>query len=159
MKNFKFNNGAIEFLRKNKVKLQSLVATILVTSSLVGCGVSEEPNPIENAIVITTTDGEKNIVRKVSKRNCNDYPNENHFHYMDLITGNFYSDSINCISSDYTGWNEYPIYREISNVESITDYLTDEEISKLLKSEFTNEDFANLVIRIKESEIEEVKTK
>jgi len=48
---------------------------------------------------------------------------------------------------------------DISNIESITDYLTDEEISKLLKSEFTNEDFANLVIRIKESEIKEVKTK
>jgi len=83
MKNLKFNNGAIEFLRKNKVKLQSLAATVLVASSLVGCRTYEESNPIENAIVITTADGEKNVVKKVYKRDCSDYQNENHFHYID----------------------------------------------------------------------------
>lgn len=162
MINFKTNKTAIEFLKKNKVRLQSLTAAVLVATTLVGCGKYNAKNNIDNALVITTESGEKTIVKKIERYNCDDKENRNHFHYIDIVTGNYYSDSQNCINRNFNDRmfsHDYPIYVSITNIESISDYLTSEEISKLLKGEFTNDDFAKLAVRIKESEVEEVKTK
>lgn len=154
-----------DFLKNNKVKLQTLTAAILVAGSLVGCGttncnLNNTSDYITNSLVITTTDGEKQIVKKISGINCDDKSNKNHYHYRDVITGNYYSDSLECMRY-YKNFTDcaYPSYLEIQTVESLADYLTDEELSKLIKNEFTNDDYANLVVRIKFSTNEEVKTK
>lgn len=156
---------AKDFLTNNKVKLQTLTAAILVAGTLVGCGTtncnsSNMNDYITNSLVVTTTDGEKQIVKKITSPNCYDKSNKNHYHYRDVITGSYYSDSLECMI-----WHRapvetiYPTYLEVQTVESLADYLTDEELSKLIKNEFTNDDYANLVVRIKFSTNEEVKTK
>lgn len=156
---------AKDFLTNNKVKLQTLTAAILVAGTLVGCGTtncnsSNMNDYITNSLVVTTTDGEKQIVKKITSPNCYDKSNKNHYHYRDVITRSYYSDSLECMI-----WHRapvetiYPTYLEVQTVESLADYLTDEELSKLIKNEFTNDDYANLVVRIKFSTNEEVKTK
>ena len=47
MENFKNNSTAIDFLKKNKVRLQSLAAAVIVAGSLVGC--SKEETPVETS--------------------------------------------------------------------------------------------------------------
>lgn len=154
-----------DFLKNNKVKLQTLTAAILVAGSLVGCGttncnLNNTSDYITNSLVVTTTDDEKQIVKKITSPSCDDKSNKNHYHYRDVITGNYYSDSLECMV-----WHRapvetiYPTYLEVQTVESLADYLTDEELSKLIKNKFTNDDYANLVVRIKFSTNEEVKTK
>lgn len=154
-----------KYLTNNKVKLQTLTAAILVAGTLVGCGTTNSNSSnmndyITNSLVVTTTDGEKQIVKKITSPNCYDKSNKNHYHYRDVITGSYYSDSLECMV-----WHRapvetiYPTYLEVQTVETLADYLTDEELSKLIKNEFTNDDYANLVVRIKFSTNEEVKTK
>ena len=156
---------AKDFLTNNKVKLQTLTAAILVAGTLVGCGTTNSNSSnmndyITNSLVVTTTDGEKQIVKKITSPNCYDKSNKNHYHYRDVITGSYYSDSLECMV-----WHRapvetiYPTYLEVQTVESLADYLTNEELSKLIKNEFTNDDYTNLVVRIKFSTNEEVKTK
>lgn len=156
---------AKEIFKNNKVKLQTLTAAILVAGTLVGCGQTNcnsnnMSEYITDSLVITTTDGEKQIVKKWDNWNCTDHSNKNHYHYRDVVTGNYYSDSLECMDNIGTGIKDtYPTYLEIQTVETLADYLTDEELSKLIKNEFTNDDYANLVVRIKFSTNEEVKTK
>lgn len=165
MEIYYLSKKAKEIFKNNKVKLQTLTAAILVAGTLVGCGTTNSNSSnmndyITNSLVVTTTDGEKQIVKKITSPNCYDKSNKNHYHYRDVITGSYYSDSLECMA-----WHRapvetiYPTYLEVQTVESLADYLTDEELSKLIKNEFTNDDYANLVVRIKFSTNEEVKTK
>ena len=51
MKNFKINNNAIDFFRKNKVRLQSFAAAVIVAGSLVGC-TKEELKSLERIVTM-----------------------------------------------------------------------------------------------------------
>lgn len=160
------NSTAIEFLKKNKIRLQSLAAAVIVAGSLTGCGkkdttVSTTPAElyINNSIVITSATGKKHIVKKISQVGCNDKLNSKHYHYYDFVTNSFYSDSEICDSYVFNKKDVKPIYVNITNTENIADYLTTEEITKLMKDELSIDDCAEIIARIKESEVEEVKTK
>lgn len=166
MKNLQFSDNAKEFFRNNKVRLQSLTAAVIIAGSLVGCGrkdTSVATTPAElyinNSLVITTDTGEKNIVRKIIKNGCDSPFSDEHFHYYDVITGNYYSDNETCLNFINNSRNAFAIYLNITNIESIADYLNAEEITKLMNNELSIEDCVAIVTRIKESSIEEVKTK
>ena len=167
MKNLKINSTAIEFLKINKVRLQSLAAAVVVAGSLTGCAKDSAPvtdssalgdKYINNSYVITNDAGEKNVVKIIRKTTCNDRHNPDHYHYFDVVTQSYYSDSDKCI--EYSNELRAPVFViNVTNVESIFDYLTKEEISKLMKNELSEDDCAEIIFRIKESKIEEVKTK
>lgn len=156
------NSTAIDLLKKNKVRLQSLAAAVIVAGSLTGCEKDKPHTPAEqyinNSIVITSNTGEKYIVRKIDKAGCDDRNNKNHYHYYDVITKSYYSDSEAC--KKYTFFNDInPLNINVINTENIEDYLTVEEITKLMKDELSIDDCAEIIARIKESNVEEVKTK
>jgi len=166
MENFKNNSTAIDFLKKNKVRLQSLAAAVIVAGSLVGCSKEETPvetSPAElyinNSIVITTDTGKKHIVKRIVKSGCDDPFNNQHYHYYDVVTKNYYSDSENCEQYLVHRKSINPIFVNVTNIENIADYLTTDEFTKLMKDELSIDDCVQIVTRIKESEVEEVKTK
>ena len=166
MKNFKSNDTAINFLRKNKVRLQSLAAAVIVASSLTGC---KEKNTIEpttpadiyvhDTVVITSDVGKKYIVKRITRVGCENPFSLEHYHYYDVVTKNYYSDDESCNNYAYRNESIIATYINVANIESISDYLTTEEITKLMKDELSIDDCTEIIIRIKESEKEKVKTK
>lgn len=164
MQKINFIGDAREFFSKNKVRLKALAASMIIIGTLSGCGNNNESSSMEDyitdSLVITTTDGEKQIVKKIIGWNCSDASNKNHYHYRDAVTGSYYSDSLECMNYQKNKVEyAYPTYIEVQTIETLGDYLTSEEIAKLLKNEFTNEDYVNLILRIKSLPNEEVKTK
>ena len=157
------NSTALDFLKKKKVRLQSLVAAVIVASSLTGCKEKEEPTPAEqyinNSIVITNDIGKKYIVRKVNQESITESLNAKHTHYYDVVTKEYYSDLETCNAFIYKRKGIRPLYVNVSITENLVDYLTAEEYTKIMKDELSIDDCAEIIARIKESEIKEVKTK
>ena len=149
-------------VKKNKVRLQSLAAAVIVAGSLTGCE-KDKPTPVEqyinNSIVITTDTGKKYIVRKIDQEQITERLNAKHTHYYDVVTKEYYSDLETCNAFIYKRKGIRPLYVNVSITENLVDYLTAEEYTKIMKDELSIDDCAEIIARIKESEIKEVKTK
>ena len=95
---------------------------------------------LQSTSVITFEDGHKDIVKTIG--NCSD---SQYKHYMSVLTGDYIKD-ISCNEND----KKIMVYhsRSIVNEESIVNYLTSDEISKALDGKLSNDELANIIVRI-----------
>ncbi len=137
-------------------KIASLaIAGSILAASLTGCGSSKKSflnkTSLEKTSVVTFCDGSKDLVNTL-KNPCRDSLEYNH--YVSLISGNYYSD-MECKHVQVDG--EVNHHYDILSVENITKYLTDDEITKAINDELTDEDVKIIIERI--TEPQEVKSK
>lgn len=140
-------------LIEKKKKLYAIaLASTLVTTSLTGCG-KEKPllkgTILENCAV-TEINGEKTIVRF--------YSDGTHYHYQDIVSGLVYIKENECSNKRYD-----TLPQDIS-FKNITCYLTEEELSKAIQKNLTQEDIIAIVCRVnsentEEEELEKMKTR
>ena len=151
----------LEKLKIQKKKLMALALAGVIASTGSGCARntgSLDGSTLANTKVITTTDGKIEIVRDIYKssndRYCKLYNDNTHHHYRDVISGNYYSDSESCEKYEHNFRDIFPIVLDVASVESITDYLTPEEIAKSANGQLTEDDITNIILRIKTQSIE-----
>ena len=122
--------------------LISIIALLSVTSGLL------KGTILENTNVVTFEDGTKDVVKKLVY--CRDGCTREHKIYISIVSNEHFTSS-EC-KSKHTNYylfsnpelNKYSII----NYESITKYLTNEEIVKASKDKLTKEDIANILNRI-----------
>ena len=163
MKIDKFDNNRISKLKNTKLFKGVVIGgcALMLTATLAGCG-EKEPilkDTILDSAVVATVDGDKEVLRRVDFCSHKVYSfdkesetNGYHEHYVNVISGEFlaYSDG-NCYSGKIysDGSTFYPRNVEITNIESITNYLTEEEYKKALDGKFTREDAIKVLAFIK----------
>ena len=154
----------IKNLRINQKLMTKLSSCVLVGSltvmTLTGCSSNDiitsdnllKGTILENARVITFENGRKEIAVVDSFCIKTDYN-----HYYSIVSGEYFSDK-NC-GTDLTRDNCIYKYTIISD-ESITKYLTKDDLIKANKGELIDDDVINIVIRIINPTIEnKIKTK
>ena len=136
IKNFKLNKGIT-----TKLATYILVSS-LTASTLTGCSNDSllEDTLLEKTIVVTFIDGSKDIVVPVEV--CR---NGEANHYRSIISGSYISDK-ECEHRTY-GTRGYINHYEITSLESITKYLTSEQLKKAMNGELTNEDIVGIVTK------------
>ena len=157
----------IKNLKINQKIITKLSSCVLVGSltimTLTGCGsmdsnASNDRNYIlkgtilENARVITFDDGTKEIA--VVDSYC---IHSNYSHYYSIISGEYFSDE-KCRNDVLNRKSNYKYV--ITNDESITKYLTADDLTKASQGELTNDDVINIVTRVINPDVEnKIKTK
>lgn len=154
IKNFKIN---LEVIQSKFLKLKRFVlAGSLVATMLIGCGKESalDETLLEEASVITFEDGSKDIARAINT--CSSFSDDkgDSIHYRSVITGERYSDE-KCTADRPNGEviKHYPIV----NDESLTGYLTADEIAKAINGNLNDEDIIAIIKRVIEptTELEE----
>lgn len=165
----KFNINNISKFRKTKLFKRGVAFALAVTAvgSLAGCG-EKKPilsDTILESSVVATVDGEKEILRKfVPRRHVRYQQYENftiHDHYENVITGEFLVTHQSCGDMYPFDSNEIEPqrYTEITDIKSITNYLTQEELQKAKGGDFTQEDAIMVIARIKNLPVENAEEK
>ena len=172
MKINKFKKNKTFKFRNTKLYKGLVVGTCALTlaATLAGCGQGPVlKDSILDSAVVATVDGDKEILCKKHLYNHIIYDESiennvyvNHEHYVNVISGEWLADSEgNCVSGELSsGTTVYPRNVEITDIESITNYLTEEEYEKAMEGKFTKDDVIKVLIRIKNLpvEIEEAET-
>ena len=146
------------------------VSALTLATALSACGEEKQLIPIlhdtilENAVV-ATVDGDIEVLKEeyVYKDHHICYYDENdkldnHKHYRNIVTGEWLADSQGycdtVITGTWAGNNVNPRNADISNIESITNYLTEEEYQKAIKGELTEDDIIKIITRVKSISVE-----
>lgn len=173
MKINKFKKNKISKFRNTKLYKGIVVgmSALTLATALSACREEKQLTPIlhdtilENAVV-ATVDGDIEILKEeyVYKDHHICYYDENdkldnHKHYRNIVTGEWladsqgYCDTVNT-STSWSINNVNPRNADISNIESITNYLTEEEYQKAIKGELTEDDIIKIITRVKSISVE-----
>ncbi len=155
IRNFKINQKAV-----SKLAACVLVGTLAATT-LTGCGRNDKNNFLEGTIledtcVVTFEDGAKDIAVTLTDCIVDTNTGKYYHHYRSVISGECFA-SEKCISKSTNS----PAFRYygITNEESITRYLTPNEIAKAMQGELDNNDIIAIVRRTMEPTTEETNEK
>ena len=168
MKINKFKKNKTSKFRNTKLYKGLVVGAcaLTLTATLAGCGGKNllDGTILEGAVV-ADVDGDIEILRetyfydsdhKYVLENC-----DNHKHYINIATGEVIADSDGqClrVRTYYSGNNNEfvnPRNVNVSNMKSISNYLTEEEYQKANKGELTDDDIIKIVTRIKSTSVED----
>lgn len=166
----KFNEKLNSKLTKTKLFKRGVALALAATTvgSLAGCG---KKAPLEDTIlensVVALVDGDYEILKVVKSSYCyvtddsNIESSYDHQHYQNVVTNEYLVDNEDCRQFIIRGvWeNQLAIsrYAEITDIKSITDYLTEEELKKANDGSLTDEDIIKIVARIKALPVEDAK--
>lgn len=145
IKNFKINLEAIKskFLKLKRFVLAGSLAATLLT----GCGEKTKSSIfdgtlLEGASVITFCDGSKDVATTFGSCSNNYYDSGSSLHYRSIITGEEYSDEKCGLRS--------LIHYQIANVSNISSYLTQDELTKSINGDLSEEDIIAIISRVVE---------
>lgn len=118
---------------------------------------------LQGAIVGQTEDGHCLVLREVSvvKHECINDKNPYHYHYQDVVSGEYLTNSENCYTILLEGSVAYeeahPRYVHFTSIESISDYLTKEELQNA--ENLSEDDINEIVTRIMTNNEDKAKVK
>lgn len=153
IKNFRINKKA------TAKQMACVLAGSLAVTTLTGCEDTVDRNNIlkgtilEDTCVVTFDDGTKDIATAIDI--CS-FLDVNRYHYYSVISGEYFSDE-NCTAYEIEG--KIAHHHIITNKESITGYLTSDELTKAMQGELDNNDLISIVSRVIEPVTEETNTK
>lgn len=166
----KFNEKLNSKLTKTKLfKRGVALALAATTCSLAGCG---KKAPLEDTIlensVVALVDGDYEILKVIESDHCyvaddsNIKSNYDHKHYQNVVTNEYLVDDEDCqkFRIDYSSLTSYtyiPRHAEITDIKSITGYLTEEELQKANDNDLTDEDIVKIIARIQALPVEDTK--
>ena len=164
MKISKFNVNELSKFKKSKLMkgIAALGLTSIVATTFASCG-EQEPlfrgTILENAVVAKVDDDIEILVEKYIPDNhhtaiSNKIENKGHHrHYRNIVTGEWLADSDNnCYRININEEYINPRNVKISNIQSISNYLTKEEYRKVSDGTFTVSDEITVITRIKSTE-------
>ena len=149
MKNIKFNKENISKIAKRGAAIS---LAVVMASSLSGCGKKDIilEDTILEGTVVATVDGEKEILKEFLPLTHEVSKKGDDKHYQNVITGEYLMTNSSCdnMAADL-GRNKAQRYAEITDIESISNYLTKEEIEKANNDKLEDADIVSIVTRIK----------
>lgn len=140
------------FFKQNKKRLKALAAAGLIAGSLAGCKKPSFQEEIDNLYVIKSYNDE-NFGVVVENTPCTNNIGTLHYHYHNIHNDAYYTtDGLACNTIKTDLFHKAvctPILDELYYIEKMSDNLTEEEQMKLETDTFTEDDYTNLMFRIK----------
>lgn len=147
----KVKNLKIESSSAIKYTAFALAGSIVFT--MAGCSNSTlSKSLLYNTSVITFEDGTKDIASKSEE--CRYNKHNNIYHFESLISGEYYSNMLCLDDKYYLSSGSSTSYKlnhyDIVNVESISNYLTKDELKKANEGSLNKDDIIEVFVRINE---------
>ena len=140
-----FNKNGINKALKTGIAFGLATITLGSVSGCVDKGSLLSGTKLEDAIV-ATVDGEKQVLRLIS---IGDNGDKGDNHYLNIETGEIITDSAECPGHWNMGNFVNPRYTEVKDVRSISVYLTEEDLKKIVSEKFSDSDIIEIIARIK----------